>query len=339
MTEGVRATLLGRQAALLQTGWEGAASDGAAGVVRSLVDNAQVGTDQLVAAQRLMDQQSGSFHHAANSVRPVPAEPPKPDFTEMNWPFVDYEKQVTGYQGDAQHNIEVFRGYDNASEDHESGMKPYTVVDDSGGTVTVTDTGDYIEVPDGGQQPRDGDRSGPFGERHDPGTGPGGGPGGAPVGGPGAGSQQSQQTSPSDFVPRSSGPFPGQPPGQAPGGGPSTGEYVSGFPVGGVSGGSYRVGPETGGPGSGGRGPAIRGGLPGAGALAAEEAAAQRAAAAASRGGSGVMGATPVGSRGKGDEDEEHQRKILIESDAESLFGSDVLTAPQVIGDDEYEDD
>jgi hypothetical protein len=336
VTEGVRATLLGRQAALLQTGWEGAASGGAAGVVRSLVDNAQVGTDQLVAAQRLMDQQSGSFHHAANSVRPVPAEPPKPDFTDMNWPFVDYEKQVTGYQADAQHNIEVFRGYDNASEDHESGMKPYTVVDDSGGTVTVTDTGDYIEVPDGGQQPlRDGDRSGPFGERHDPGSGPGGGPGGAPAGGPGAGFQQSQQTSPSDFVPRSSGPFPGQPPGQAPGGGSPTGGYVSGFPVGGVSGGSYRVGPETGGPGSGGRGPAMRGGLPGA--LAAEEAAAQRAAAAGSRGGSGVMGAAPVGSRGKGDE--EHVREILIESDAESLFGSDVLTAPQVIGDDEYEDD
>jgi len=77
----------------------------------------------------------------------------------------------------------------------------------------------------------------------------------------------------------------------------------------------------------------------GAGALAAEEAAAQRAAAAAARGsGSGMMGA-PVGNRGKGDEDEEHQRKVLIEADAEGVFGSDVLTAPQVIGDDEYEDD
>jgi hypothetical protein len=45
------------------------------------------------------------------------------------------------------------------------------------------------------------------------------------------------------------------------------------------------------------------------------------------------------GGRGKGDEDEEHQRKVLIETDGESVFGSDVLTAPQVIGDDEYEDD
>jgi hypothetical protein len=50
------------------------------------------------------------------------------------------------------------------------------------------------------------------------------------------------------------------------------------------------------------------------------------------------MGA-PVGAgRGKDDEDTEHQRKFLIEADAEDTFGSDVLTAPQVIGDDEYED-
>jgi hypothetical protein len=46
----------------------------------------------------------------------------------------------------------------------------------------------------------------------------------------------------------------------------------------------------------------------------------------------------PSAPRGKGD-DEGHRHKILIESDAESLFGSDMLTAPQVIGDDEYEDD
>jgi hypothetical protein len=77
--------------------------------------------------------------------------------------------------------------------------------------------------------------------------------------------------------------------------------------------------------------------------LAAEEAAARRAGqvagvAGARSGGAGPMGA-PVGAgRGKDDEDTEHQRKVLIEADAEDTFGSDVLTAPQVIGDDEYED-
>jgi hypothetical protein len=50
------------------------------------------------------------------------------------------------------------------------------------------------------------------------------------------------------------------------------------------------------------------------------------------------MGA-PVGAgRAKDDEDVERQRKVLTEADAEDAFGSDVLTAPQVIGDDEYED-
>ena len=52
------------------------------------------------------------------------------------------------------------------------------------------------------------------------------------------------------------------------------------------------------------------------------------------------MTGAPLGAgRGKGDEDDEHKRKVLIEADAEGVFGSDVLTAPQVIGDDEYEDD
>ncbi|MGB3438791.1 MAG: hypothetical protein WBA97_08570, partial [Actinophytocola sp.] len=73
----------------------------------------------------------------------------------------------------------------------------------------------------------------------------------------------------------------------------------------------------------------------------AEEAAARRAAAAGvARGGAGgPMGGGPMGGgQGKGDEDEEHKRKVLLEIDSESVFGSDVLTAPQVIGDDEYED-
>lgn len=54
----------------------------------------------------------------------------------------------------------------------------------------------------------------------------------------------------------------------------------------------------------------------------------------------GAMGAAPMGGgRGKNDEDSEHDRKYLVEPDPEETFGSEVLTAPQVIGDDEYEDD
>jgi len=52
----------------------------------------------------------------------------------------------------------------------------------------------------------------------------------------------------------------------------------------------------------------------------------------------GPMGAPVGGGRGKNDEDVEHERRYLVETDAEGTFGSDVLTAPQVIGDEEYED-
>jgi hypothetical protein len=73
--------------------------------------------------------------------------------------------------------------------------------------------------------------------------------------------------------------------------------------------------------------------------LAAEEAAARRGLAASTRGGgTGPFGA-PMGTGRNQDDDEEHKRKVLIEADPEGTFGSDVLTAPQVIGDDEYEDD
>jgi hypothetical protein len=63
-------------------------------------------------------------------------------------------------------------------------------------------------------------------------------------------------------------------------------------------------------------------------AAAAEEAAASRSAAKSA--GGAPMGA---GQRGRGEEDEEHQRPdYLLEADPDSIFGSDVRTTPPVIG-------
>ncbi|KAA9165758.1 hypothetical protein FPZ12_004515 [Amycolatopsis acidicola] len=69
-------------------------------------------------------------------------------------------------------------------------------------------------------------------------------------------------------------------------------------------------------------------GRPGS-AAAAEEAAASRSA---SKSGSGSpMGA--AGQRGKGEEDDEHQRPdYLLEADPDAVFGSDVRATPPVIG-------
>jgi hypothetical protein len=45
------------------------------------------------------------------------------------------------------------------------------------------------------------------------------------------------------------------------------------------------------------------------------------------------MAGVPVGGRGEGDKDGEHKRpEYLIEPDAESMFGSDAMTSPPVIG-------
>ncbi|MFB9305311.1 hypothetical protein ACFFUZ_42650 [Kibdelosporangium philippinense] len=87
-------------------------------------------------------------------------------------------------------------------------------------------------------------------------------------------------------------------------------------------------GPGTGGPGAGGRpvvgpvGEPIAGAGPGA-----------RGGSIAGRGGPGgvPMGAVP--GKGQGSEDEEHERaSFLQEPDPESVFGTDEITAPPVIG-------
>lgn len=251
-----RADIIRRQADLIAAGWEGTASTSATEAVQPLSTNAALGAVLLATSEELMSWQSESFHTAANSVRPVSSEPPEPDILDMTWPFVDYEKQVTDYQADANHNIEVFRGYDTVSEGHEAGMREYTPADSSGGTIGVADSGDSIEVPDQGQP---GDTADPFGERRDPGGPPAGPPnGGPPVGGPPPVSgplpdtQQSQDTTPSDVVGQPVGPQQGPlPPGQPVSTGPAPGGFGPGLPVGGYSGG---------GPGSTG-GPGARGGM------------------------------------------------------------------------------
>ncbi|MFI7672744.1 hypothetical protein [Actinophytocola sp. NPDC049390] len=360
--EDERAELIRRQGELIRSGWQGSASDGAFGAAQPLAASALNRVDELARAEDLLDRQSGSFNRAKNEVRPVPADPPGIDLTDPNVVFSDYEKQIVAYQADAHHNIEVFSGYDNASSYNETNIPAqYSSVNGSGGTISVTadgarpsDTGDYIEVRD---QPRPGGESGPYG-------GPGGSPvsgppvGGSPVSGPVPSPSLPQQTTPSTYVPPAvnpPGPYPPNPYQPTPGG-PGQPGYGPGVPVGGYPGGGPGgrggygggYGPRGGGgygpgtPGPGARAP-MAGPGPAAGAIPAEEAAARRAAAAAAgaRGaGPGGMAGAPMGAgRGKGDEDEEHQRKVLIEADSEAIFGSDVLTAPQVIGDDEYEDD
>jgi hypothetical protein len=360
-----RAARIRRISSIIDGGWQGNAADGAYGAAQPLAAAAMVGAEHLHQSQDLLDRQGGSFHRAAADVVPIPAEPPETGMLEQLTPFdTDTEKEVRQYQADAAHNIHVFAGYDNASTHNETYMpQQYDITNHSGGTMSVTG-GDTINVDDDG--PSGGASDGPDGgDARRPGGGSPVGPeagwptqGGPPGSQPGG--QPPGQTSPNDYRPP---PVPTYPPGHhVPAAQPPTtaapGGLVAGlssaFPGGpsGGSGGSSgggagRGGGATGGPGGGaGRsgGPGARGLGPGggAGALAAEEAAVRRGLiggnAAGGRGGMGQMGAPMGAGRGKGDDDTEHERKVLIEADPESTFGSDALTAPQVIGDDDYED-
>ncbi|TCP56598.1 hypothetical protein EV191_101541 [Tamaricihabitans halophyticus] len=89
-------------------------------------------------------------------------------------------------------------------------------------------------------------------------------------------------------------------------------------------------------------GPGASGGTPGAGAktgagpggAAAAESAAKTGAAGSSTGRGGMAGGPMAGGqRGKGSQDEDHERKTwLVEPDKEGTFGTDEMTAPPVIG-------
>jgi hypothetical protein len=369
VNEQERADMVLALAKAIREGWQGAASERAYGTAMPVAERMIGNALNLKRAQDLLSRQLDSFQTAYHSVRPIP-DPPAGSVDEQ-FPFdVDQEIEVKKYQDDAQNNIHVYGVYDGASHYNETNMpQEYHAGAQGGGTVEV-DPGDVIKVGDPGPGPGEPRPEGP----RPGGPGPGGqftdDPyRGAFPGDPGGGGFNPRprdpggsQTSPNEYRPPAASrlptyPEPGQP--SPVSGGPG---FVGGVPIGGYPGaggfgprgsgpGAGGFGPRGGGPGGGpggnpgGGGPGGSGGVRGpgggvgAGALAAEEAAARRAAQAAARsGGTGPMGAPMGAGRGKDDEDSEHQRKVLIEGDSEAVFGSDVLTAPQVIGDDEYED-
>jgi hypothetical protein len=173
-----RAELIASLSDLIATGWQGKASAAAHGVALPLRDHVLTNSDKLDQVQDLLSRQSGSFERAYHGVRPVPDVPQQP--LEEPVPFdVDHAREVALYQALAQHNVDVFRQYDGASEYNETNMpQEFHAGGRDGGDVSMK-SADTIEVgkPRTGGEPRDGT--------------PGGGPesgGSGDVSGPGAGS-------------------------------------------------------------------------------------------------------------------------------------------------------
>lgn len=335
--------------ARLETAWTGSSADGPRQVIRAFADVADESSTVLAANARNLQRQVDGFERMKNSLEPMPDPPPEqealdPDFSGSA------KKRIRRYQQQAARNLERYRGYvDETRENVGSIGHSYgDLADQRGGRSG----GGY-----GTSRPGWGSGSGGYGSGSggygsgSGGYGSGGWPGGSGYGGSG-----------------SSGGYDGA--GYQPGG--YRGPGYSGGSSGGYEGGTTAAafGPGTaGGAGAGGFGPGSGGGLPGGGPSGAGGipgagldggAAAQSGgqtgaarpggpgsgagAAGAGRGGLGArgggmpMGAPAGAGRGQGGEDEEYQRKgWLQENDPEGLFGTDELTPPPVIGDEDYE--
>lgn len=120
-------------------------------------------------------------------------------------------------------------------------------------------------------------------------------------------------------------------PGPAGGNPPAGGYQGAGFPVPGVAIGPVGRGGNDFGPGGPGSS-ATPGPGAGVGGVGASPSGRSPAGTGASRSAAG-LGGVPVGARTDGEEDGEHRRPAyLVEPDIESVFGTDELTAPPVIG-------
>lgn len=155
----------------IRSGWEGQASEAAHGAAGPLAESALQGASQLHTSEELLNRQTEVFHSAANSVVPVPENPPESNILNDMIPWeTDLDQEIREYQAQAQHNIDVFRTYDTTSLDHEAPLaREYSTVAHSGGDISVRGPGDSVgsddyresdgpgnySAPDGGDSGRD----------------------------------------------------------------------------------------------------------------------------------------------------------------------------------------
>lgn len=356
--------------------WKGDAAGAAHRGAGPLAVEHALAAPAMGTAQDLAARQAGSFNDSKNAVIPVPPAPEKVDpLAAFLAPgqLVTYQQQLSGHNAAAQHNVDVMRGYENASAYNTNMPDTYGSITADEAEIRVTQAtppppgpGDNPTQPGpgtGGARPPAGGGGTVSGGGHPGRAGAGSGPGAAVQGseGPGSGGPGGGGvvvapplgTTPGGSTPPAHGPgvsVPNVPDraGSGPGTrGPGLGFVTTGIgPVGvpseGVGSGGRGGAPGAGGgSGTGGRGPDAAGGPgvggrtgagPLGGATSAEPAGAR--GTPTGRGGPGgmPMGAGP-GGRGRGVEDEEHQRaSFLEEPDPEAIFGTDERTPPPVIG-------
>jgi hypothetical protein len=283
--------------------WKGDAAGAAQRGAGPLAVEHGLAAPAMDTAQDLATRQAGSFGDARNAVVPVPPAPGKVDplAAFMNpGALVTYGQQVEAHKTASQHNVDVMRGYENASAYNMSMPDSYGQITSDQAEIRVASPTPPPDAGDSGEEPpRPG--SGP-----DKPTYPGGGGGQSGSGGGsgrGGGGGSSGPDIPGGGVPGGGGSGPGD--GSGPGGlvvpppqqGTNPGGYVPPPPPGVGPGGVLPVGPS--GPGGGmpqsGQGTGFGGGgLPGVGIGPVG------VPGGGGRGGSGTGSGVGAGGRGPG---------------------------------------
>jgi hypothetical protein len=336
-----RVALIHQLEAEMDAAWQGEAAGAAQRGAGPLLTEHDLASHHLGTVEDLSDRQSGSFSRAKNSVVPVPPMPTGVQpFGPLAADWVPFKQQITDHYEATQRNVDVMNVYSGASAyntDHLPATYGALADDQAGISIARADT---IDVGDSGE-PMGGDAPGP--REFAPGPRPASdalgstaGPGSVvlPPGNPTppaghSASPGGSATTPDGYTPVTSGPLgtPGVDIGQqrpvANAGGFVPGVGI-GFPGGGNSAESVRGGPGA----TPWRGVMAGAETPGSGVRASS-------AAGSAAGRSVGVGGVPVG-RGRADEDRDRKAPAYLEAgDPDELFGSDVLTAPAVIGDED----
>jgi hypothetical protein len=360
---GIRSENIAKLANSMETAWQGGAAGAARRGAGPLEVEHNVASPKISAAAASIANQIDAFNTARASVVSVPAVPKQPgwwdNFVTLGGAGAAYEQQVIANLEANAENVRVMREYEAATERNRQMLERIP-------------TNLNVSEPSPPAPPGPGPRPGGPGWNQPPGSGGwSGGNGGVgtttstqqptgaqwspspsqapPPRGIGLGQTHPDTALPlpphlTDVNPVRPNPAPvgPAPAGSTPGlpVGPLGGGYGSGADSG-RGGGSGGRGVGAGGPGTEGGRSAGRGGGPGARGAAGLDGGPGRGSAGApgrgglGRGGSGAGGGSPMGAgaRGEGGEDYEHELpSFLVERDPEGTFGTDVVTAPSVIG-------
>ncbi|MET9259177.1 hypothetical protein [Amycolatopsis sp. NPDC004079] len=337
--------------------WQGSSAGAAQSGANALKIWHDDSANNLGKSQTFMTNQVDAFHDVHGKVQKLDQNPP-----EMKWydhqPFSDKDDEIDKYNKDSQTNVQAYTAYYGSSSQNAGGMPQYNVWQGNNISDGGTDPGKYGGGPGTGPGGSGGFTGGPGGgggsftppktgtpKFTPPGGGnntppkytppkytPPGGPGGP--GGPGKFTPPGDGTTTSGWTPPTTDPSKFSPSTFGPGGG-------GGFGPGGSGGGSGAGGAGFGpggfgaagfGPGGAGSG-AMAGEAGGAGAGGMRGGGGAAGGGAAGKAGASGMGGMGGGAKGgKGQEDEEHQTKYLLEEDGNDIFGSDQMTVPPVIG-------